>query len=72
MVSNQYYRKRKFKTMGKNSGFSLIELMVVMGIFALLTAFAIPNYLKWLISKTKTAEITSQNTALIPPRISYF
>ena len=34
--------------MGKNSGFSLIELIVVMGIFALLTAIAIPNYLKWL------------------------
>lgn len=35
------------KTMRKESGFSLMEVMTVMGILAILGAIAIPGYLSW-------------------------
>jgi len=33
--------------MGKNTGFSLIELMVVIAIFAILSTIAVPSMLSW-------------------------
>lgn len=35
-------------TVGKNSGFTLWEMMTVIGIIAILAATAIPNFLAWL------------------------
>ena len=34
--------------MKKNSGFTLIEVMVTIGIIAIISAIAIPNYISWL------------------------
>lgn len=34
--------------MNKNSGFTLMELMVAIGIFAILSAIAVPNAMSWL------------------------
>jgi prepilin-type N-terminal cleavage/methylation domain-containing protein len=34
--------------MRKDSGFTMMELMVVIGITAILSAIAIPSYIKWL------------------------
>ena len=44
--------------MKKASGFSLIELMVVIAIVALLAAIAVPSY-KSYVSRSKVAEINS-------------
>jgi type IV fimbrial biogenesis protein FimT len=37
----------EMKTMRNNSGFSLIELMIVIGVVAILSAVAVPNMLNW-------------------------
>ncbi len=47
--------------MKKNTGFSLIELMIVLAIFGVITAFAVPAYQSHVL-KTKRAEA---KTALV-------
>src|SRR5210317_765732 len=39
---------KKAMTMRKNSGFTLFELLAVIGIVAVLSAIGIPNFLGWL------------------------
>jgi type IV fimbrial biogenesis protein FimT len=43
----------------KNSGFTLLELMITIAIFVILTAIAIPNFINWL-PKYKLATATDK------------
>ena len=48
----------------KNSGFTLLELMITVAIFVILTAIAIPNFINWL-PKYKLASATDKLFVLI-------
>jgi prepilin-type N-terminal cleavage/methylation domain-containing protein len=47
-VSKFFYQQRKIITMRKDTGFTHLELMVVIGIIGILSAIAIPSYIQWL------------------------
>ena len=58
-----YERNNKMKIQSvktvKNSGFTLVEIMIVVAIIALLAAIAIPNFVKARTSSQKTACIAN-------------
>ena len=56
--------------LSKSTGFSLIELMIVVAIIAILAAIAIPNFLKFSM-KAKTAEATQNLAAMRTSQESY-
>ena len=57
------------KRFPKTNGFTLVELMVVVGIIGLLASVAIPNYLKYQ-AKAKTAEAKFQLASIYGIEIS--
>jgi type IV fimbrial biogenesis protein FimT len=54
---NHHHAARELDMVRKNSGFSMMELMVVIGIIGLLAAIAMPNMIDWL-SKRKQSTST--------------
>jgi type IV pilus assembly protein PilA len=55
----------------KNSGFTLVELMVVVAIIGLLSAVAIPNFRKYQ-AKSKMSEAKLQLSSLYTAQIAFF
>ena len=63
--------KRSFHTIYSQSGFTLVELMVVVAIIGLLSAVAIPNFQKYQ-ARSKTSEAKIQLAAIYIAETSFF
>ncbi|MBY0516193.1 MAG: prepilin-type N-terminal cleavage/methylation domain-containing protein [Bacteriovoracaceae bacterium] len=59
------------KLMNSESGFTLVELMVVVAIIGVLSAIAVPNFKKYQ-AKSKTSEAKLQLSALYTAEQSFF
>jgi type IV pilus assembly protein PilA len=62
---------RFFKSLKRQDGFTLVELMVVVAIIGLLSAVAIPNFQKYQ-AKAKSAEGKLQLSAVYTAEVSFF
>lgn len=63
--------KRLLKSLKRQDGFTLVELMVVVAIIGLLSAVAIPNFKKYQ-AKAKVSEAKLQLSALYMAETSFF
>ncbi len=63
--------KTFLKTLRRQDGFTLVELMVVVAIIGLLSAVAIPNFQKYQ-ARAKTAEAKLQLSAIYTAEASFF
>jgi len=68
-VRKKNLRGREMKLMQKQAGFSLMELMVVIGIFAILLSIAIPNFIGKLPAKRLESAAGDVNAALQRARL---
>jgi type IV pilus assembly protein PilA len=63
--------KKLIKTLTRDDGFTLVELMVVVAIIGLLSAVAIPNFKKYQ-AKAKVSEAKLQLSAIYTAQQSFF
>ncbi len=63
--------KTFLKTLKRQDGFTLVELMVVVAIIGLLSAVAIPNFQKYQ-ARSKTSEAKLQLSAIYTAEASFF
>jgi type IV pilus assembly protein PilA len=63
--------KNFFGSLRRQSGFTLVELMVVVAIIGLLSAVAIPNFQKYQ-AKAKVSEAKLQLSAIYTAEVSFF
>lgn len=63
--------KKFFKSLNRQDGFTLVELMVVVAIIGLLSAVAIPNFKKYQ-AKAKMSEAKLQLSALYTAETAFF
>jgi type IV pilus assembly protein PilE len=71
MVSIKMRNKLTGLKRKKTSGFTLIELMIVVAIIAILVAVALPSYRSYVI-KAKRADATNMLTDIANQQIQYF
>lgn len=55
----------------QDSGFTLIELMIVIAIIAIIAAIAIPNLLESRVTSQETAAATALRTGILPAEVQY-
>lgn len=63
--------KRFFKSLSRQDGFTLVELMVVVAIIGLLSAVAVPNFKKYQ-AKAKISEAKLQLSAIYTAEAAFF
>jgi type IV pilus assembly protein PilA len=56
---------------GRNAGFTLVELMVVVAIIGILAAIAIPNFLRFQ-ARAKQSEAKANLSGIFVAQVSYF
>ena len=65
-----YLKIREIKLMQKQAGFTTLELLVVIGIVAILSAIALPNFLGWKPAKQLQSAASEVKSALQTARLT--
>jgi prepilin-type N-terminal cleavage/methylation domain-containing protein len=70
VCKKEYFKGREMKLMQKQAGFSMLELIVVIGIFTILLSIAIPNFLGKMPARRLESAASDVNAALQRARLA--